>query len=270
MKRILLVLLTVGIAAALFIGCTAGQTSLTGTASKGPIANATVTAYELGSDGTRGAEIAVTTTDGNGSYTIAVGNYAGAVEVVVTGGSYTDEATGEEVTLSSGVELNTLLASVTNGQEVAVTALTSIAAELADENASDGLSTAIENANKAVAEEFGLGPDFDIAGVQPADLTQSGSANDQGKYGAVLAGISQVAQSNGLTAEQVLDLVSAMEQDFTDGTFDGYNAANEALDTALSLTPEQAANGLNTAIEAFLLGAQNGSGLSWSDFIFAF
>ena len=263
MRHVVLVLLLVGAAALVFIGCTGTQTSMTGTASKGPVQAATVTAYELNSDGSRGTKIASAITDGSGTYTLAVGSYTGAVEVVISGGSYEDEATGTEVSLSAGDELRTLLSSVTNGQEVAVTALTSIAAARANENASAGLATAIDNANKAVAEEFGLGSGFDITAVQPSDLTKGGSDNEQGQYGAVLAGISQVAQSNGLTPAEVLDLVDAFEEDFTDGSFDGTNAAGEALDTALSLTPEAAANGLNTAIEAFLNGSRNNSSITW-------
>lgn len=263
MKHVVLVLLLVAAAALLFIGCTGTQTSLTGTASKGPVAAATVTAYELNGDGSRGEQIASTVTDGSGTYTLSVGSYAGAVELVITGGAYEDEATGTEVALSSGDELRTLLSSVSNGQEVAVTALTTIAAARANENASAGLAAAIDNANKAVADEFGLGSGFDITAVQPSDLTQGGSANERGQYGAVLAGISQAAQSNGLSPAEVLALIDAFEEDFTDGTFDGTNAAGDALNTALSLTPEAAVTGLNTAIEAFLNSGRNNSSISW-------
>ena len=153
-------------------GCSGTSgTSFTGTASKGPIANAEVTVYELNSDGTRGDQLGATVTGSDGSYTVSVDSAAGAVEVVVSGGSYEDEATGETVQLGEQEQLRSMVSEVNQGDEIAVTALTEIAAEHANENAEAGLNTAIENAKNQVASQFGLGPNFDICEVQADGLT---------------------------------------------------------------------------------------------------
>lgn len=261
----------IAVIAALLIAAGCGtQSSLTGTAAKGAIRGATVTVYELNSDGGRGDTLTTTVTGTDGGYSVVLGAYAGSVEVVITGGTYTDEATGTEVTLGAGDELRTFVASVGPGQQVAVTALTTIAAALADENADQGLSIAIENANSEVADEFGLGTDFDITAVQPDDLTQPAVADSGALYGAVLAGISEVAASNGLTPSEVLALLKDMAEDYTDGTFDGTNAAGDALTLATSLAPAAADSGLETAIQNFLGSAENESGLTWIDLVFSF
>jgi len=260
----------VSVALFFMFGCSwFGGTELSGTAVKGPIDGATVTVYALGADGTRGLEIASTTTGADGSYTVDLGEYDGAVAVVVTGGSYTDEATGETVTLGTGDELETLFASITSGESVAVTALTTIAAARAAENATDGLTTAIANANDAVATAFGLA-DVDIASVIPSDMTEdaTGDMDGQQAYGAVMCGLSQLAESNGLNAEDVLTLISDMASDYEDGVFDGTDAAGDALNTALTITPEAALTGLETAMAAFMNSAENASGLEWTDFDF--
>lgn len=247
-----------------------GGTELSGTAAKGPVDGATVTVYALNTDGSRGAEIATATTGTDGSYTVDLGEYDGAVAIVVTGGSYTDEATGETVTLGTGDELETLLAAVTSGENVAVTALTTIAAARAAENASAGLATAIEAANDEVEAAFGLA-DVDIASVIPSDLSDAESSGDseaQQAYGAVMSGLSQLAETGGLAAADVLTIISDMAADYEDGEFDGIDAAGDPLNSALAITPEAALTGLETAMQAFMISPENLSGLSWTDFSF--
>jgi hypothetical protein len=253
-------------------GCSGTSgTSFTGTVSKGPIANAEVTVYELNSDGTRGDQLGATVTGSDGSYTVSVDSAAGAVEVVVSGGSYEDEATGQTVELGEQEQLRSMVTEVNQGDEVAVTALTEIAAEHANENAEAGLNTAIEQAKQQVASQFGLGPNFDISEVQPDDLTQQGPASGQSAdYGAVLAGISQVAQEQGASASDVPELVQQMARDFEDGSFDRKNASGETLQKVSGIAPDAAKNGLQTAMENFMKSERNKSDQSMSDLSLSF
>jgi hypothetical protein len=237
--------------------------TLSGTATKGPIDAATVTAYALNSDGSRGEYLGSTTSDAAGAYTLEV-DHEGAVAVVVTDGTYVDEATGMAVTLPEGVELETLLSSVDETEPVAVTALTTIAAAHARENASAGLEVAITNANTATANAFGLS-NVDIAATVPSDLSSLDASTDgleEQSYGMIQAGLTQLAEDAQLAPEDVLALVAQMAQDFTDGTFDGKDSAGAALNFTLSVTPQEALVGLQSAMENFLASPENLSGVS--------
>ena len=62
------------------------QGSISGAAIKGPMSNATVTAYAI-SNGLMGSQIATTTTNSNGNFTMITGSYGGPVKLQVSGGS---------------------------------------------------------------------------------------------------------------------------------------------------------------------------------------
>lgn len=238
------------------------SSTVSGEAVKGTVVNAEVNVYKY--DGTRGEFLATTTTDQNGSFNVEV-KYAGVVEIVVTGGNYTDEASGLAVSLS-GHELRNI-ATLNSDKKFGITALTTIAAEYVDENASKGLETAIQNANKIVADVFGL-TGIDLNTTVPADLSKTGSRSaawPELKYGAVQAGLSQLIESNGLSAEELLELVNAIADDFRDGVIDGKNG-EKALESASKITPEQAASGLETAINSFLDSENNRSGRTSNNF----
>ena len=64
-----------------------------GTGIKGPVAGATVTAYSI-SGGAMGARIGTATTDASGNFSLSIGSYSGPVMLQLSGGTYTDEATG--------------------------------------------------------------------------------------------------------------------------------------------------------------------------------
>lgn len=237
------------------------EADITGQATKGPVADATVRVYALNEDGTRGRLLGTTISDAAGNYALQV-KHDGTAAVVVSGGSYSDEATGTVVALGEH-ELETLVANLDEADTVAVTALTTIAAQRASANASAGLATAIAAANVEVAAMFGL-EGVDLTEIIPSDMTNAGSAEDSAaarSYGLVQSGLTQTAEDMNLAPEDVLTLVSAIAEDFSDGNLDGMNAAGAAITSALEVTPEAALMGLNAAMEAFLNSAENASGL---------
>jgi hypothetical protein len=249
-----------------FFGSGGSGTEISGVATKGPIDAGMITVYALNSDGTRGSILATGTTGADGAFSVDIGSYTGAVSVAVTGGSYVDEATGDTVVLGTGDELEALLAEAAEGTSVGVTALTTIAAVRAGQDAANGLETAIAAANKDVADAFGL-TGVDIASVIPSNLTQD-STSDEGsaqQYGAVQSGLCQIVENEGMSSDEVLSLIRTMAEDFSDGEFDGTDAAGNALNNALSIAPDHAVAGLETAIDAFLNSPENRSGLGSGD-----
>ncbi len=146
-----------------------GSTTLSGEVSKGPISGGDVKIFAINADGTL-QSTPIPTTDGKpvttaaplGSYT-AVINYSGPVKVVVTGGSYKDEATGATVDFT-GKSLSAVVANVTGSVKVSVTPFT----EMAVQKAGAALTTAtIKAANTAVAIAMGL-QDVDIVAATPS------------------------------------------------------------------------------------------------------
>lgn len=240
--------------------------TLSGTATKGPIDAATITVFALNADGSRGEYLGETTTDADGRYSLEI-DHDGPVSVVATEGTYIDEASGLTVALAAGVELETLLASAQEGENVAVTALTTIAAARAKATAGFGLEMAISSASLEVAEAFGLG-EVDITATIPADLSRDQSAQasvEARNYGLVQAGLTQIAEDAQMSADSVLTMVRQMAEDFTDGVMDGKDHAGAAITTALSITPEQAHVGLQAAMSAFLQSSENRSGMPTPD-----
>lgn len=235
--------------------------ALSGTATKGQLRGATVTVYRLGADGIRGTAIATSTTGADGSYTIR-GDFAGPVAVVVTGGTYDDEATGEPVAMASDQELQTLLSSGADQTEIGVTPLTTVAAAQAVRNAGGGLARAISDSNVNVARTFGL-EGVDIVRTRATDLSRAPSAapaTDDGlRYGLALAALTQVAKDNGLPPGRVVDLVKNIACDLSDGVIDG-RQGDRGLDRVLTVTPEQAVNGLGVAAANFSGGERNRAG----------
>ena len=76
------------------------ESTVSGTAAKGYVANADVEIYAYLETGARGQLLASTVTDAKGKYSARV-THRGPVEVVVSGGSYKDEASGATVDLGN-------------------------------------------------------------------------------------------------------------------------------------------------------------------------
>ncbi len=222
-------------------------TLISGIACKGPIKGGTVGVYAI-VDGERATFMgAVSTNMTDGTYSIDIGEYTGPVMVEISGGTYTDEATGETVTLDV-----TLRAAVTNASgeiTVAVTPLTEIAVRIAEET---GLtSSSINAANNTVAQL--LGDDGDLFEIFPVDVTD-GSASEASKaqleYSLLLAGLSQLAETQGTDINTVIG-----------------NIAADLIDDS-TILDEITGNNLIIALETFLADTQlNQTGINDIDAI---
>jgi hypothetical protein len=205
----LLITFAIGMAAILATGGGGGSdsgvqpkpsnTTISGTAAKGPIDGGTASAYALNDDDTKGSFLDSATTDGDGTFTIDLGSYTGAVIIEVTDGTYTDEATNTPVDMNtSGLMLRTALTDVSGNVTAQVTPLTEIALQVA-EASSGGLSDSnINSANALVSNLIG---GADILTTVPTDVLSSSADLDslaEQKYGLALASISQLAQNRGI------------------------------------------------------------------------
>lgn len=171
---------------------------------KGPVDGAACELFEINSAGAKSTSIATGTT-ANGSVNFASVSYTGNALIECTGGTYTDEATGNTLT----APLMRAVVSVSGAADFTVSPLTEIAVQLAASN----LNT-VDNA--AVASDFGLAG-VNITNVTPDDLNAVIAGNDDaGKYGSVLALVSQVhaTAGGGLDA-----LLGSLAGDLGDGSF---------------------------------------------------
>ena len=91
------------------------------------VSGATVTAYVLNTDGTRGAALGSAITSSSGAYTIPLES-SGPITLVMIGGSYKDEATAATVTIPAGFELEILAPTDANRASLHLHAISTIAA----------------------------------------------------------------------------------------------------------------------------------------------
>ncbi len=195
---------------------------IAGTAVKGPVSSASVTVFAI-SNGTMGAQIGAGTTDAQGNFTMSIGAYSGPVMLRVTGGTYTDEATGAVMTMQSGDIMTSMMPQAIAGavmSGVQITPLTSLAQAMA-QSMSGGMTPAnITAANTAMGNYFSVS---DILFTRPMNpLTPgsgTGATQDMRNCGMVLAAMSQYAQTIGMPISS--GMVTAMMNDASDGVMNG-------------------------------------------------
>lgn len=243
-----------------------GTGYINGFATKGPIGSATVAAFGI-SNGQLGAQIATATTAADGAFTMPIGSYAGPVMLQVSGGSYTDEATGTVMPMAPGDVMTAVIPSVaagTTNSGIQVTAVTAMAQAMA-QHMSGGMTQAnIAAANSAMGSNFSVS---DILHVQPMNPLTTGSgagaSQDAQNYGMTLAAMSQYAKSLGLGTSSTI--VTAMMNDATDGVLDGKAGTVPVQMGGMSggmLPATSGTTGMGAAMNAFMTSAQNKSGVT--------
>jgi hypothetical protein len=242
--------------------------TVSGTAVKGPVNGGAMTAYAL-SNGAMGAKIASTTTNADGTFSLSMGSYAGPVMLQMTGGTYTDEATGATMPMMTGDTMTAVLPSMTAGQAVSgvqVTPLTAMAQAMAQHMAGGMTDANIAAANANVGAYFDV---TDIVHTMPmSPLSPAGAATqDQINYGMVLAGMSQYAQSQGMSSSSAM--VTAMMNDGSDGVMDGMMSGSAVMmggmGMSMSLPSTAGTSGMGGAMSTFMSSAQNHSGVMASN-----
>jgi hypothetical protein len=179
-------------------------TVLSGMASKGPISGATIKVYAINS-GLADMSTAIGTgqTADGGSYSIELGAYEGPILVEVTGGTFTDEASGATVALK--IQLHAIIADVkiNAATTAAVTPMTELAYKKA--KGSGPLTTnSINDANASIALAFNL---KDIISTLPV---RGGETDDQKMYAAACGAFSQLVNNNKKDGESLEDALERL------------------------------------------------------------
>ena len=176
------------------------ESSITGTAVKGLLQAAKVTAYKV-VDGKKGDKITETTTDNNGAYTLKVSGYSGAVILEMTADASTkmlcDIPTGCEGSVEfnapigvNGLVLQTVLPELKATNKTAITPFTHLAAKYAEDKGFN--KTNIETALTQIADLFNLPALNDTTAVNPSgNLATANTAEQQ--YAIMNAAIAQLA-----------------------------------------------------------------------------
>ncbi|MBK7902282.1 MAG: hypothetical protein IPJ97_04465 [Proteobacteria bacterium] len=164
--------------------------------------------------------------DPSGEFSMSLGSYAGPLMLQVTGGTFTDEATGTLMSMGASDSMTTVMTSVASGAQVSgicITALTSMAQARAAAMSGGMVDANITAANTAVGNYFILS---NLLTNQPIDMTMTGSGTaggvtqEQMNYGAAIAAMSLSAKLLGMTATSAA-FVASMMNDATDGTING-------------------------------------------------
>jgi hypothetical protein len=248
---------------------------ITGTGVKGPVSGATVKAYSI-NNGLMGAQIGIGTTDAEGNFTLSIGSYSGPVMLQMSGGTYTDEATGNSITMQPGDVMTSIMPQAIAGAVmggVQITPLTSMA-QVRAQAMSGGMTPAnIAAANTAMGNYFSVNDILYTHPMNPlAPGSGSGATQDMRNYGIMLAAMSQYANSIGMPFSS--GIVTTMMNDAADGFMDGRMGGNQIMMGGMGgmmgtgnnpLSSSAGTSGLASAMTAFMGSVQNKSGLTFAD-----
>ncbi len=252
-------------------GTTTGMMS--GTAVKGPVGAATVTAYAI-ANGMMGAQLGSATTDASGNFSVPLGSYAGSVMLQMTGGTYMDEATSSSMPMMSGDVLTACVPAVTSGSTttgIQMTPLTTMAHARAKTMTGGMTDANIATAQSAVGSYFSV---TDILRTVPMNpmVAGSGSGATQGQknYGMSIAAMSQYAKTIGMTTSSS-GMVTAMMNDASDGVMDGMMGGTAISMAGMGgmmggmMSTTAGTSGLSTAMGTFVGSTMNRSGVTMAD-----
>jgi hypothetical protein len=224
------------------------------------------------SGGSPGAQVGTATTDASGKFSVAIGNYSGPVMLQLSGGTYTDEATGAAMSMAAGDVMTAVLPTVAAGASISgiqITPLTSMA-QTAAQHLSGGMTDAnIASANTAVGTYFLVSDILHVAPMNPL-VAGSGSTGSQDSinYGMAMAAMSQFAKGQGMTVSSAF--VTAMMNDSSDGMMDGKMGQSSVMmggmgtGMGMAMPSNAGTSGLGSAMSTFAGSAQNKSGITAS------
>jgi len=230
----------------------------------GTIVAAPVNGAEVGVVDGSGNDVAgPVSTDANGMYTLVIPNGSLAQDLIIksTGGTFTDEATGNSGT-AGAMYAYASAGSLSNGSSVSATPGSTIIAELVMNH---GKTKA--EAETAFAAAFGYTPDMS---VNPADATTAPAADetdDETLAGFRAGAFSQLAMDLGLSQDDQFDLFTALAQDLSDDKLDGVDASGAVAIGATGKSLEvDIQNRFSMALVNFKNNPNNLTGLDNNEF----
>jgi|GEM_PF-6929570 len=243
--------------------------TVSGSATKGVIANGKVDAYAIRNNTVeRSQAIASTSTDAAGKYSLNISNYNGPVSVEITPQAGTtmlcDVPTGCQTTqggtiiafgqpvplTDSNFKLRAFVPRVDKTISASITPLTHMAAQYAESQLASGdAATAIDKANSRVANLFKL--DGDLLALTPPDITKANNkaSKQENQYAVLAAAFANVALSIdklGETIDKAANNFSAHDGQLTMVDRDnslGEITLSSITGAALSITTSASADG---------------------------
>ncbi len=195
----------------------------------------------------------------------------------MTGGSFSDEATGTHMGMGATDMMTAGVPSVMAGSTLSgiqITPLTSMAQRMAA-GIPGGMTPAnITHSNSAMGSYFGVS---DILGVHPMDPTVPGSGasanQDQRDHGMAIAAISESARTMGpMPMTTSSGMVTALMNDASDGIMNGMMEGTPidmggmgGMMGGTMMQPGAGTSGMATAMTSFIHSPQNKSGLTQQD-----
>jgi hypothetical protein len=199
------------------------------------------------------------TTKANGQYSLSIPADSLGQDLIISssGGSFTDEATGN-VGTAGNMFAYLAAKSISDGSSISVTPDSTIVAILVLDHG----KTMIE-AKTIFAAAFGYTPDVSI---QPMDATTTPAADvsDVAKLsGLRAASFSQLAMDLGLSQNDQFEMFAALAQDLSDGTLDGADASGAVnVGTTAVVLEADIQNRFIMAMETFHGGDRDMTGLT--------
>ena len=247
---------------------------ISGSVFNGSMSDATVMAYSM-TGGAMGAQLASGTTNSMGSFSLSLGAYSGPVMLKMSGGSYTNLATGTTMPMLSGDMMTAVIPNISSGSTVTgiqMTPLTSMAQAMANNMAGGMTGTNITAANTSVGNYFMVTDILQTMPMNAAELVSGGTTTAMKNYGIAIAAMSQYAQTNSMTDPAAL--ITAMMNDASDGIMNGMMGGTSITMGGMgggmmgggTMMPSTAGtSGLATAITTFMGSTANKSGLTATD-----
>jgi hypothetical protein len=247
--------------------------TMAGTATKGPVANATVTASAVTS-GAKGAQLGTAQTDAQGHFTMQLGAHSGPVLVEMRNGTYADEATNATMPMQPTDVMTCVVPSFAAGSSttIQVTPLTSMAQSMAQAMPGGMTETNIGTANANVGSYFSVD---DILHTAPMDPLVAGSGagapQSMKNYGMSIAAMSQYASTIGMTTSSS-GIVTLMMQDSSDGVMNGMMGSTPISMSGMggmmgggNMPATSGTSDLAAAMSQFIASGMNSSGVSMAD-----
>lgn len=219
------------------------ETVVSGVAAKGLVNGGTVKVFAVDQSGAIGTSpIGSGTTNPDGSYSVSVGPYSGALLVQVSGGTYQDESASPSAPpVPLPMPLRAAVAGASGNVPVSVTPVTELAVQQAGNTSLP--PAAITSANTLVSGLFRVDNIITTKPVAPTTSGFTGASQAQKDYTLLLAGISQLASQTSGGLQAVLGTMSS----------DIASTGKLSVATATSLT---------TALTTFMTGPNNQTGVT--------
>jgi hypothetical protein len=231
----------------------AGTYSIRGNAMLGQIQKSNIALYEVQANGQTGNLIASGSSDFDGNFSLNIPeNFHGPVIFHLSAGVYKDLSSGRIFSAGEKQIIRLYLPSLEKGQNVALTALTEIAAScIAKKTKAAGeVAVLINDINNDISQKFGI---QDISKIiidkyYPADNTGA----QRTRYAYIHAGFSEFASIYG--GNGTLSAVRSFSEDFADCVFDGKNETGDIFieDTNTLLPRDAYDNKIWDAVDAFI------------------